>query len=196
MTQPIFMMEFHLGDKEVKFDVLGTSKTVYQVTYPSRGALKCTCPDHVIHENQCKHIFFITEKVLRRQDTLGLGNHTSWEERRENMAKRLSHLITHGRDDGESDVLADEDVVNRYREMLTGVATNEREHRNPECGVCLTDFSEGERGLHVCATCLNAVHAQCWSMWSTGSGSGRRNCVYCRSSPGGPPGQGKWGIQL
>jgi hypothetical protein len=185
-------MEFHLGDKEVKFDVLGASKTVYQVTYPSHGPLKCTCPDHVIRENQCKHIFFITEKVLRRNDI----KQTSWEEKREDMAKRLAHLIKHGREDGESDVLADEDVVNRYREILTGASVDEREHRNFECGVCLTDFTDGDTGLHVCATCLNAVHNLCWSMWSRNGGSGRRSCVYCRSSPGSPPGQGKWGIQL
>ena len=145
MTQPIFMIEFHLEDQAVRFDVLGTSKTVYQVTYPSSGALKCTCPDHVIHGNHCKHIFFITERVLQKR----FGDHLTWEERRRNIAKRLAHLSARDGNHNGSDVLADQDIVDRYREILSAGDTDVPQHRNPECGVCLTDFTEGEKALHV-----------------------------------------------
>jgi hypothetical protein len=189
MTQPIFMMDFHVEEDCVKFDVLGTSKVVYEVVYPSHGKVKCSCPDHVIHCNTCKHIFFITEKLLR------VPTDQDWTATRDRIAKRLSHLGNGN--GGEADVLADRRDVERYQEILAADAQAPA-HRNPECGICLTDFADEKGLLHVCGTCLNAVHEVCWRKWCGAKAA--RKCAYCRgdTSAGGDhaTGHGRWGVQL
>jgi hypothetical protein len=183
------MLEFHVRDASVEFDVLGASKTVYHVVYPARGELRCSCPDHVIHGNTCKHIYFIMERVLSAKERA-----SSWEDTRNYISSRLAHLS----DAGNADVLADPGDVKRYHDIIAG-DRDVSSHRNLECGICLTDFTDDQVATRVCKTCLNAVHEVCWQKWS-GARTGK-SCVYCRSPTvsnelGAKGEHGKWGVQL
>jgi len=182
MTQPIYVLGCNMGAESAMFDVLGTSKTVYHVTYSPTEAPRCSCPDHIVRGNTCKHIYFLVDRVLG-----GNPSRSDWGAARKKITERLAHLQQ------DRNVFADEGSLNRYHELLAKNPQNAPGCRNDECAVCLTDFTpETLRDARVCPTCLNGVHKECWKKWTSVKSE---NCVYCRSKMG-TGGEGKWGIQL
>lgn len=200
MTQPIYVLDCTIGSDTATFDVLGTSKTVYHVTYSIVETSRCSCPDHVVRGNTCKHIYFILDRVLGGAQ--GIAN---WAAAKDKIAERLAHL------QGDGSVFADEHSLMRYHEILakeraegdSDDAEPQPRCRNDECAVCLTDFDTTEpsstqsvQDVKICLTCLNGVHVECWRKWASVKGE---NCVYCRSKMdrkvGGKP-NGKWGLNL
>ena len=197
-TQPIFLLESTIGEESAVFTIKGATHTVYDTKISAALRPECSCPDHQIHGNMCKHIFFVLEKILRYDDAqiheaFGSPGAQCWDNTSKQIRERLGHL--------DAGVVADEAAVARYHQIVS--SDGKVTHRNDECAVCLTDINEttpasGASGkkqdLQVCPTCLNAVHLICWKKWASVKGADR--CVYCRSVVAAASVFGKWGVSL
>lgn len=180
MTENIYLVKFEPKADHLIFHILGTSKVVYKVKFPVGSKPQCTCPDHKIRKNTCKHIYFVCGKVIhiepndwcRVDDIVAIADAIMLD---------FSHLA-------EEHVFVDESLKKKYEEKLSSksdvdtdtAAVNAIDIRNTECCVCLCDIeTASSKDVMVCCICQNGIHSVCWNKWRQVNKNDR--CVYCRS---------------
>lgn len=192
LTQSIYLVRFEIlpekskQPKKLLFHILGNSQRVYKVHFPKGQPIKCSCPDHCMRKVNCKHIFFVTTKILKIEPEEWILVTDI-----DNVANKVGDLLPHL-----TDIQVSENVSSQYVKFITGKhqETDDSEVtiiiRNTDCCICLCDIDlEDENGkltvknkndVVVCSTCRNGIHVICWDKWSSINGS--RTCVYCRST--------------
>lgn len=136
LTQRIYLVKLRIDEEEDSyiFDVLGTSSKLYEVTI-SETKTVCTCPDHVYRKIFCKHMYFLTERVISLEVMqLRLTNIAQFKEQ---LLQKLGHL--QGNEIGS-------------------------ETRNDTCVICFEDFIVSDV-LQTCYICKNSLHGECWERY-------------------------------
>jgi hypothetical protein len=164
LTQRIHLIQIDDFCTDVKFHVLGTTNRVYNVQF-NTVVFKCSCPDYVFRKMNCKHIYFIMERVIKNI------NFDSISDLYAKLLLCLPHL--------DQNFVAGEDLQEEYHKVIDqGYQRSDKKvklvHRNNDCCICLEDIN-GD--LFTCKVCLNAVHVSCWDIWKRHK---QANCVYCR----------------
>lgn len=174
--QRLYLIEKTWTKDKVSFDVMGSTGNVYIISCDESEEWKCTCPDHLKRNLDCKHIYFVKIRVLKDLD--------SWEDLQranpENLKIDPSVLI--------QDILkqtyekrkrSSEDASEETKEKKDPVIDIKKNWLDEECMVCCDPMTkEDEKELFTCSTCKQSIHGFCWQMWS----KQKDTCVYCRST--------------
>ena len=184
-TQRIYLMDAEMvGDNSFRFKMMGNSGNPYDILVKNGELISCSCPDHQLWTNFCKHMMHLLIRVIGipRQQVFNHyyrdGNFTvgcetilivvDWFNRRESE--------TH--DVGEYDVEVDGQSKMKMRPI----------EDEDDCGVCYEPFGETKEEPTIwCRTgCGKSVHQSCFLKWSQALrkkyGSHKSvGCVYCRT---------------
>lgn len=173
LTENIYLVKLDKNEDSLTFHVLGTSNHVYTVLLKRDTAPKCSCPDHKIRKRNCKHIYFVCERIVDTEPHSWIrANDISAVQK--GVLQRLPHLHLN----------ASEGLIKRYEKIIKGgVKKNDKKDpveeplRNTECCVCLDEIER--KNAVVCSECNNGVHGKCWERWKhVHKGTA---CVYCRT---------------
>jgi hypothetical protein len=182
-TQRIYLMEAkNTGDNSYRFKMMGNSGKPYDIHVTSGEAISCSCPDHQLWTNFCKHMMHLLIRVIGipretvfnhyyRDGNFVVGCETihpviGWFDRRETDANDL----------GEGDA------------EIPGQVKRKPIEDDDDCPVCYEPFGETkeEPTIWCRAGCGKSVHQSCFLKWSQALGKkyGSRKavgCVYCRT---------------
>ena len=169
LTQRMFLLKAtrgvdYAGQAEWAFTVEGASGTPYKVVL-SHGRHSCACMDFRLRRQPCKHIAFITVRVLRTAKP-----HLYMSEELDVMLTKRFTEATGG---------AAED----QKAAAAAAAANVNLNDDP-CPVCYEEFTEADRvKISVCGTCKKAVHNECLERWlkSAPRMGAQSACFYCRT---------------
>jgi len=167
LNQKLFFIEKLWKEKQVDFDVMGSTGNVYKVTCTSKEKWFCTCPDFEKRLQSCKHIYFVKIRVLK--------DIHSWDD-----LSRLKDLEV------DKKLMIGDVLKQAYKETKNEPEKKDQEESvkvkrewiDQECIVCCEVMKkDDESNLFTCETCSNSIHGNCWKMWS----KVKTKCVYCRS---------------
>lgn len=179
-TQRIYLMEAQApSPNEFRFQVMGNSGKPYNIVVDDAenavgNGLWCSCPDHSLHNNLCKHLLFVLIRMLdhSKPDVF------------ESYYEQSSFDVT------QSTVDRCRDYFERRERMLQNTADDEVqgcEKRKPvddedECPICYETFGETRNETQVwCrAQCGKSLHNECFLRWVQQAGD-NVTCVYCRA---------------
>lgn len=163
-TQPLYLME--RNDEDNKFIVCGSTKNLYTVNKNTvTDKFTCTCPDYMNRHRNCKHIYFIKDRVLKYSNNYLPPN--------ELIHKYLSKYI------GKTN------EKNKEKEKVTsekGLACKKLdEDDNNICTICFDEMTNDEldnKDLFTCEqSCGTHFHNACIMMWFN---QGKSTCPFCR----------------
>ena len=175
LKQRLFLLEVKTRGE---FAVQGTSGNVYTVKIKDNSS--CTCPDHMVRKNICKHICFILFRVLRCPDKY----------RKESFTKReIGYILRRA----PAHIAPSEDVLRKYERIKNGEEVEEPEEeldvggvkqkpieQGDACPICFEDFMDTtDRVIYCQAQCGNNIHQLCFDQWV--ASTRKATCVMCRS---------------
>jgi predicted nucleic acid-binding Zn finger protein len=201
-TQRLYLVERNqTSEASCDFVVLGSTGNVYTVQIGEIPT--CTCPDFVRKKDLCKHIMFVTLKVI------GLDKHDPRSYQRAYVPSELSdmmQMLENRRVGGGT--LANESVRQNYAQLKRGEGAPDEDpgyaprrplEEDSDCPICFDSLGSGSgpQILTYCrGTCGANFHADCIRAWKT---RGRPTCPNCRqawveehdpSKPGSAGGEG------
>lgn len=146
------------GLPEETIELAGSTGNVYTITICK--VPKCNCP-HAEKGNQCKHIIYVMNRVLRAPTNLQYQLALLSDELREILSKAPPILS------------ADNTAKDGHRKEMTD-----------DCPICCTEFEpESEEIVWCKAACGNNVHKTCFEQWAAtkqGAADGV-TCPFCRT---------------
>jgi hypothetical protein len=185
MTENIFLVKFEFNENSLFFHILGSSKVVYKITFSVHDSPQCTCPDYKLRKRTCKHIYFVSGKVLHinRSEWINVADINIVAN---DILSRFSHLAS-------EHVIANNEIMKKYENKLKRYTAQQCHGdedstkiniRNTECCVCLSEFIDlddpnQKQKIIICYTCQNGIHKLCWNKWEQVNKKGL--CVYCRN---------------
>lgn len=178
-TQRIYLMPGaarKASDGEYRFEVMGSTRTVYNVTVEQVGGVFCSCPDHSVNRKFCKHLMLLLIRVLHMPAEEVHADYSSAAE-----------------DDDFAASARTLEYCERYFETMASMqqrlAQEEAEKRKPieeddDCPICYERFADtAAEGTVWCrASCGKSVHAECFGKWAARDVSRAPRCVYCRAT--------------
>jgi hypothetical protein len=179
LVQKMFLVKMEYNKNELFFHILGTSSHVYKIKYNTFQSIpKCSCPDSTFRKVVCKHVHFLSNKVLGEYKDIRFTIDSLHEFYTQTLEK-LPHLNGLYSKDIEKEY---NKVIKASQDVLGKKIPSEKEPRNTECCICLENlqstFSENTP-IIVCKTCENGLHKVCWDTWSKFT---RNNtCTFCRT---------------
>lgn len=142
-----------------KFDLCGTTGNVYTVTISSKPI--CSCPDNVVRNNRCKHIFFILMRIMMvgdgDEDIIKYDNADL-----ERMFRNMPNQI-----DVDQKAKADSHMIMKYSNIS---ARSNKEHSasikkindSSQCPVCLDLLKDSKESISQCRyKCGSIIHDEC-----------------------------------
>lgn len=151
-TQRMFLLDANRKSEQLwEFDIQGSRGIPYKIVMHTRGA-SCTCPDNSRSQGRCKHVFFISLRVLGED--------------------RASLMMTKSMDDRLSNLLLPND---KQDDASTGEDTQQL--KNKSCPICFDEFDSKEP-VEVCHTCHHAAHKICITIWV----KQKPTCPLCRGA--------------
>jgi hypothetical protein len=184
-TQRIYLMEAEeVEENSYRFKVMGNTGKPYDITIRNGEDISCTCPDHRVWNNFCKHLMLLLIRVIGipQQDVFNHyyrdGNFTvgcetihpviAWFDRKENAANSMGEL--------------------EEEPEIPGQVKRKPIEDDDDCPVCYESFAEtkDEQTNWCRAGCGKSVHQSCFLKWSQALGKkyGSRKtlgCVWCRT---------------
>lgn len=153
MCEQMYLFSAHRSSSNWVLFVMGSRGTVYKVIMTSRRVC-CSCPDFVHHGEHCKHVYFITRRILKEHDWDGRWTPFLSNKLDDMMTRRISmkQTMKRVRDDDKENCIS-----KRARCDLD--ASDE-----PDCMICIQSM-EKDPGWH-CTTCEKKVaHMRCANRW-------------------------------
>ena len=175
LTQKMFLVKMEYIDKsdELLFHVLGNSSHVYKIKYNTKFYYpKCSCPDSTFRKVTCKHIHFLSNKVLGKYYNTKFTPESLFEFYNKTKQK-LPHLSFYSKD-----------IENQYNQVLDESNDILDKPRNKDCCICIEDFTDLElkdikQFIIICKVCLNGIHKICYDKWKKFSKNA--TCTSCRA---------------
>lgn len=153
MSERIMLIEHNKIDFGYKFLVIGSSSKSYDLILTTIEKPSCTCMDYKMRKYNCKHLYFLFNKILR------LDNPDKWNTFSiETITQKIQEI----------DIRLD----------LLNYTYKDININNDECGICLNEFEEIEK-ISKCPTCNNGIHAICWTKYI--NFTKKEICIYCRN---------------
>eukprot|EP00747_Dinoflagellata_sp_TGD_P032763 gnl/TRDRNA2_/TRDRNA2_136194_c1_seq1.p1 gnl/TRDRNA2_/TRDRNA2_136194_c1~~gnl/TRDRNA2_/TRDRNA2_136194_c1_seq1.p1 ORF type:complete len:581 (+),score=77.73 gnl/TRDRNA2_/TRDRNA2_136194_c1_seq1:704-2446(+) len=172
----------------VQLDILGSTGNVYHVKLHSSGC-ECSCLDFAKAGGVCKHLLFVTLRVLR----LPSDDYRVWQtsytrsELQPIVARLGSDTEPNMTSELPSGVQADAVVLRGYRQALGDDGQQPTRRPLPaDCPICFEEMLEAPEGsaaaaaIVFCRTCGHNVHADCQCRWAAVASAGNV-CPMCRS---------------
>ncbi|KAE8145392.1 RING finger domain-containing protein [Aspergillus avenaceus] len=143
---------------QMNFDIVGTTGNMYKTVIGKVPS--CDCPDASSKGNQCKHICYVLDIVLKAPQHLQYQlAFLSTELREIFQASSLSREVSKSEDNG------------GRRKAIDG-----------DCPICFMEFEPDKEEIIWCqAACGNNVHKTCFQQWASTQRTQGVRCVYCRS---------------
>lgn len=163
-------------------NVLGSTGNVYKVELRREG-LSCTCLDFAKSSCVCKHLLFVTLRVLK----LPREDHRVWQTSL--TPSELKPLLEQLHGDVAGDVKADATLLRGFREARGEVPeTTSRRPLPADCPICFEQIvgtldpesGTGPAGVVFCHTCGHNMHSDCRNRWAAAGKAGDA-CPLCRS---------------
>lgn len=137
----------------------------------------CTCPDFLNRGGPCKHMLFVTLRVLGNPST---SLHIV---QRALLTDELRQVL--GRGSNAADTLASDAVRRAWQGVATGPAEQQEApargvEEGSECAICFEPLT-AERS-RACASCRNGLHTDCLQRLAAHSASSGVRCPYCRGA--------------
>lgn len=186
LSQRIYLIDskkmVNAAEKRVfEYQIMGNSGKAYNVVFAEKGPVSCSCPDHAVSQNLCKHLIFAMIRVLG--DT------------RESVFKNYYMPLICPVDDDLSKIVVPfkvtEETIGKceyyiaHREEVAAESNEKRKEITQEdsCPICLEELLEDgkitELLLWCKGQCGNSVHQSCFMKWVNKKSSA--TCVLCRS---------------
>jgi hypothetical protein len=183
-TQRLYLISKEkINEGTYKLTVLGSTGNVYEVTLGHVPS--CTCPDYQRKQDLCKHILFVSLKVLG----LSVDNPLVYQkalvtEELDDVFWQLENRRTGGVVDANQQVKA---AVAQMRgqevpESPSPIQRKQLDDDNRDCPICF-DQMEGPEGTVYCrSTCGTNFHADCIRRWlgQHHQSRGEQTCPACR----------------
>jgi hypothetical protein len=135
-TQKMYLLGTNkLEDLNWVFDVQGSTGKNYKINIQENKST-CTCIDFKLRKNTCKHIMFISTRVLKQNDIAV------------KMTKSLSESL--------------ENIVEKYKNVVESVS--EQIHKEDTCVICYEDYQSTDK-CDFCEICKNGFHCKCMEIW-------------------------------
>lgn len=186
-TQRIYLMESEaMENGSFRFKMMGNTNKPYDISVANGEAISCSCPDHQMWGNFCKHMMHLLIRVIgmtREQVCDHYYKNENFVSGCETMhplerwfARKESNLNAVGDMDEAEDVEIPGQVKRRPIE------------EDDDCPVCYEQFSDtaNEPTVWCRAGCGKSVHQSCFLKWSQALGQKYGShkalgCVYCRT---------------
>lgn len=172
----------------ILFRVMGSTGNLYDVELRSVPNRKwsCQCPDYQNYKSHCKHIYFVTERVLGlvpiASQTIPLTHWTA-------AIFRLG--CQHPAD---STAVAPELYQQRYYLLdktfnqdlddakdESKLPVSQRPWIGEECAICMETMNEGGEAIIYCTKiCGKSIHHKCFDMWARHQPE-KITCPFCRA---------------
>ena len=159
LKQKLYLVE---SLNQFEYVIMGSTGNVYNVKIASKPT--CTCPDYIINNHRCKHIYFVLLKIM---GVVNVDCSTFTENDLKNM---ISSLPT-----PQTELCVNSFIKNKYLKLKN----NEQIIRGEDdaCPICLDDISNGEEYSYCKADCGRCIHTGCFEMWCTKNAP---NCLFCK----------------
>lgn len=138
-TQRILLVKVESDDEKIEYSILGTTGTIYTVKQcpKARRYFDCSCPDSKMRRVDCKHIYFVQDRVLK-----GDLNFVKAKERLEKV-----------------------DIEAALWSTAEPAIVEQREWIGQDCAICIEEMSEQEPVYWCRTSCGQSVHDSCWKRW-------------------------------
>ena len=186
-TQRIYLMDSgQLEDGSFRFKMMGNSGKAYDIVAHLGEDISCSCPDHQVHHNFCKHIMHLLIRVI------GIPRQTVFEHYYRNRNFAVGSETIHPciawfdrKKNNLDDVLPGEPAV---EEEIPGQVKRREIEEDDDCPVCYEAFADTaqEQTIWCRVGCGKSVHQSCFLKWSQSisrkyGGNKVVTCVYCRT---------------
>ncbi|CAE7765455.1 dclre1 [Symbiodinium pilosum] len=163
-----------------KIDVLGSTGNVYHVELLPEGN-SCTCLDFAKGGGVCKHLLFVSLRVLK----LARDDHRVWQTglTPSELKPLVDKLQSEEFRAAAAGVQADATVMRGYRQVQGSQEVAVRQPLPADCPICFEQI-ESEEAADFCRTCGHNLHTDCRHRWA--AASGQTSCPMCRSPWGEP----------
>jgi hypothetical protein len=160
-TQPIYLME--RNDVNILFILCGSTKNLYTVKKNIvTDKFTCTCPDYMNRHRNCKHIYFVKDRVLKYSNSSLPPN----ELIHKYLSKHINKTHSHNKEVSHETKLS---------------CKNLHEDDNNICVICFEEMTNDEltnKDLFTCEqSCGTHFHNSCIMMWFN---QGKTTCPFCR----------------
>lgn len=199
----------------ITYSILGTTDKVYDVLFPrnaqscpeqwdtedfATNVWSCSCPDYTMRHNQCKHIYFVQDKVLEQ-----VSEEERWElalkkiedsqkTHDEYMASlevmeeyKIKKMEKEKRGKEEVENRGKEETENRGKEEVEKLSNviRQKKWEEEDCAICFEKMIRGENVVWCTSSCGQTIHQACFYRWCRQKNA--ESCVYCRATMSAPP---------
>ncbi|KAI9281603.1 hypothetical protein BY458DRAFT_499080 [Sporodiniella umbellata] len=178
LEQKMFVLSRETDGSIERFEVVGSIGNNYTVTIG--GRMKCTCVDHSLRRNFCKHILMVLLRVYRLPYQSAMFQKLSTKKEDRLNARSLCQPV-------DPSILVPDETKERILKIMRGdtpefsTQTERRPLATSDCPVCFEPFEQAEIDtIDYCQLCGNNIHQACFAMWASTKGN-PPTCVYCRS---------------
>lgn len=162
------------GTEAFFFEIMGNSGTAYGISFIENKKIHCTCPDHNINGNLCKHLLFVLIRVL------GFSTDQVFKDYYEPAYNDSpdKFMITQITVERSIRYMEHRKTLSDTTEIGPDGKTRKEVDKTEPCPICLEDL--GEEQLVWCkAQCGNSVHQSCFLKWFQKKSDA--SCVLCRA---------------
>ena len=151
------------GEREWTFTIEGSRGIPYRI-YMNASKSTCTCPDFMRRRSTCKHIIFVSTRVLRMSTYSAIITSS--------MDQSLSSLLLQSKEASEKE------ATDALLEPNEEGGDEPAKKLDGSCPICFDDFeSSDESKCEWCSTCKNPIHKACLGIWLRQ----KQNCPLCRA---------------
>lgn len=178
LSQCIYLVDHRMAGENILFSVLGSSGSLYDVTFWRASRWTCTCPDYERRRKPCKHVQFVWFRVLGISQADG----EPFFDGVESVLERIS--LTH---------LLHQDEVHLHTPSAPALAAPaatsatkvaRRPHVGETCGICYEKMTESCKVFFCEEKCGNAIHVLCYK--ACVQHTHKTMCPYCRANMNPP----------
>lgn len=155
------------------FTVMGATGNIYTTQIDHLPT--CTCPDFSRRGGPCKHLLFVTLRVLNLPSTdLCIVQQAL-------LTEELQHVLANLESRVNPFVVAEEAVRSAWKQRGGGGNATPVKPRNlddgSECAICFDPLTSDAA---CCVQCHNGLHKECWQAMLKHKKSSTVPCPYCR----------------
>lgn len=134
-TQKMYLLGTNkLGPLNWLFEVQGSTGKNYNINMDENMST-CTCIDFKLRKNTCKHIMFISTRVLKQNDIVV------------KMSTEVSESLN--------------ELIEKYKNIDKDTV---EVHKEDACVICYEDYSSTDK-CDFCTVCKNGFHCKCMEIW-------------------------------
>lgn len=172
ITQKLYVINYTTDGQKINVDIMGSSGNMYNLTITNKPI--CNCPDFILRQKRCKHIYYFLIKGLKLSD----GDEDD-DEYTDNEIKIMCKKAI----DIKNNMFVDNKVKKKFMKNKKNFKNLKKsgnvKHKPIDdlCPICLDDLTDGNK-LSFCEfSCGKGIHQECLDMYF--KTTPKRNCIIC-----------------